>query len=202
MTRLHAPATLRNREPILEVLRRVLPTSGTVLEIASGSGEHASFFSEALPLVQWLPSDREADSVASITAYRQVSKSEQLLPALQLDVRQENWKVPELSAMLCINMLHISPWGCSIALFRGADRYLPDEAPLVLYGPYSFATQTLAPSNAAFDRSLRSRNPEWGIRELDRLIELGQHHALRLEETLTMPANNHMLVFRKLLQAV
>lgn len=192
-----APAAERNREPILEVLRRVLPASGTVLEIASGTGQHAVFFSERLPQLRWQPSDPAADALRSIRAWVSEEARENLLAPIDLDVRSKPWPVARADAMLCINMIHVSPWEASEALFEGAQRLLSADAPLVTYGPYRVHGEHTAPSNAAFDQSLRSRNPRWGVRDIDELSELATRTDFTLEESVLMPANNMTLVWRR-----
>ncbi|MGB5314028.1 MAG: DUF938 domain-containing protein [Polyangiales bacterium] len=192
-----APAAERNREPILEVLRRVLPASGTVLEIASGTGQHAVFFSERLPPLRWQPSDPAADALRSIRAWVSEEARENLLAPIDLDVRSKPWPVARADAMLCINMIHVSPWEASEALFEGAQRLLSADAPLVTYGPYRVHGEHTAPSNAAFDQSLRSRNPRWGVRDIDELSELATRTGFTLEESVLMPANNMTLVWRR-----
>ncbi|MGB5192570.1 MAG: DUF938 domain-containing protein [Polyangiales bacterium] len=192
-----APAAERNREPILEVLRRVLPASGTVLEIASGTGQHAVFFSERLPQLRWQPSDPAADALRSIRAWVSEEARENLLAPIDLDVRSKPWPVARADAMLCINMIHVSPWEASEALFEGAQRLLSADAPLVTYGPYRVHGEHTAPSNAAFDQSLRSRNPRWGVRDIDELSELATRTGFTLEESVLMPANNMTLVWRR-----
>jgi len=192
-----APAAERNREPILEVLRRVLPATGTVLEIASGTGQHAVFFSERLPQLRWQPSDPTADALRSIQAWVSEEARENLLAPLDLDVRSESWPIARADAMLCINMIHISPWEASEALFEGAQRLLSADAPLVTYGPYSVHGRHTAPSNAAFDESLRSRNPRWGVRDIDELSALATRTGFSLDESVLMPANNMTLVWRR-----
>ena len=192
-----APAAERNRAPILEVLRRVLPASGTVLEIASGTGQHAVFFSERLPQLRWQPSDPAADALRSIRAWVSEEARENLLAPIDLDVRSKPWPVARADAMLCINMIHVSPWEASEALFEGAQRLLSADAPLVTYGPYRVHGKHTAPSNAAFDQSLRSRNPRWGVRDIDELSALATRTGFTLEESVLMPANNMTLVWRR-----
>lgn len=193
----HAPATQRNREPILEVLRRVLPAEGLVLEIASGSGEHAVHFAAALPAITWQPSDPSATAVASIAAHRDEAGLANLRPPLLLDVTAEPWPVAHADAVVCINMIHIAPWDATVALFAGAARRLAPGAPLVTYGPYRFDGAFTSPSNQAFDDSLRARDPRWGVRDVTDLDRLAAAHGLGHEDTVAMPANNHVLVFRR-----
>jgi hypothetical protein len=192
----HAPATERNREPILAVLRRVLSDRSLVLEIASGSGEHAAYFAAALPQLRWQPSDRDPSALASIEAWRADTALPNLEAPISLDVCAARWPLPRAAAIVCINMIHISPWSASVALFEGAARLLCAGAPLVTYGPYRFGGRT-APSNDAFDASLRAQDPSWGVRDVDDLTTLARGAGFELEETVAMPANNHTLIWRR-----
>lgn len=185
-----APATERNREPIREVLARILPATGTVLELASGSGEHAVAFARAFPALTWQPSDPDPAALASIAAWRAEAALPNLAAPIPLDVCG-TWPPIDADAIVCINMVHISPWEASIALFAGAR----DVPLLYLYGPYRFSGAT-APSNEAFDQSLRARDPRWGVRDVDDLVALAAANGFALAETIAMPANNHSLVFR------
>jgi len=190
-----APATERNREPILGVLRRVLPEHGLVLEIASGTGQHAVAFAGALPAITWQPTDRDPVSLASIAAYRADADLPNLRPPLALDVETWPWPVDHADAIVCINMIHISPWSATVALFAGAARALPPTGVLVTYGPYRFRGQFTAPSNQAFDDSLRARDPRWGVRDVVDLEAEAARAGLLLKETVALPANNHALVW-------
>lgn len=195
--RLSSPATARNRGPILEVLRDCLPAQGQVLEIASGSGEHAVHFAAAFPGLSWQPSDPSPRACQSIAAWRSAEGTPNLLPPLALDVTQRPWPVKEVDALVCINMLHISPWASAEALLAEAGQRLPAQGVLYLYGPYRRGGEHTAPSNAAFDRDLRARNPAWGIRDLEAVRELATQHGLSLERVVDMPANNLSLVLRR-----
>ncbi|HEX7703482.1 MAG TPA: DUF938 domain-containing protein [Kofleriaceae bacterium] len=188
----HAPATARNREPIREVLAGVLPQRGLVLEIASGSGEHAVYFAEQLPTLEWQPTDADPTALASIAAHRDEAGLANLAAPLAIDVTRP-WPIDHADAIVCINMIHISPWESALALFANAGRILGSV--LYLYGPYSF-DRALVPSNADFDRSLRSRDARWGVRDVADLERAARGHGLELRETIAMPANNHSLVFR------
>ena len=192
-----APHVARNAEPIAEVLREVLPARGLVLEVASGSGEHALHFARAFPKLLWQPSDPEPAALRSIEAWRAEAGLFNLLPAVALDVRAADWPVTEADAILCINMVHISPWAATEGLVRGAGRVLAPGAPLYLYGPYRRAGVETAPSNLAFDADLRARNPEWGVRALDDVAAEAKRRGFRLESVTPMPANNLSAVFRK-----
>jgi hypothetical protein len=191
-----APATARNREPIREVLARELPPHGDVLEIASGSGEHAIYFARMFPALAWQPSDASDAAVASIAAWRADAQLANLRGPVALDVTAASWPVAHADAIVCINMVHISPWEATLGLFAGASRLLAAGALLYLYGPYRFGGAFTAASNAAFDRSLRSRDPRWGVRDVDELEAVARPHGFALRDTVAMPANNHSLVFR------
>ncbi len=207
--RKYAPATQRNREPILEVLQRVLPPTGTVLEVASGTGEHAVFFAPRLSPRGWLPSEINPELRESIEAWRKYSESlgrspfpcEVLSPPLMLDVQKLPWDLREytekIMAIVCINMIHISPIEATYALMAGAKLVLPPQGILYLYGPYKRGGQHTAPSNAAFDQSLRATNPLWGVRNLEEVIEIAQTQNLHHVETVEMPANNLSVIFER-----
>jgi SAM-dependent methyltransferase len=190
-------ATQRNRDPILSVLRRVLPPQGLVLEIASGTGEHAVHFAANLPGVTWQPSDQDADYLASIVAHRAAAKLPNLLEPLVLDVTAPAWPAPRSDAVVCINMIHIAPWQATEGLISGAGRVLRPGGVLFLYGPYKQGGRHTAPSNEAFDLDLRARNPEWGVRDLDDVSALAARHGLDFVERVAMPANNLSVVFRR-----
>lgn len=194
---LRYPATQRNREPILAVLARVLPPTGIVLEIASGSGEHAAYFAARLPRVVWQPSDREPALLSSIRAHAATSGAVNIRPPALLDVGSDPWPIAQADAMVAINMIHVAPWSDCLALLRGAARTLPARAPLFLYGPFQRAGRHTAPSNEAFDRSLRAQDPRWGVRDLDEIAEAAEIHGLHLDEIVEMPANNLGAVFRR-----
>jgi SAM-dependent methyltransferase len=193
----HAPATERNRQPIADVLRGVLPERGLVLEVASGTGEHAAYFARAFPALRWQPSDGDPEALASIEAWQADSGAPNLLPAVLLDAATETWPIGRADALLCINMVHISPWAATVGLMRGAGRLLRPGAPLILYGPYRRAGVPTAQSNEAFDESLRGRNPEWGLRSLEDVAAEAEANGLRFERLLEMPANNLTLLFRR-----
>jgi SAM-dependent methyltransferase len=192
-----APATERNREPLAAVLREMLPASGTVLEVASGTGEHAVYFARLFPGLLWQPSDPDPEALASIRAWRGEAGLGNLLAPLRLDAAAERWPVAAADAILCVNMVHISPWAATAGLMRGAGRLLPAGAPLVLYGPYRRAGAPTAPSNEAFDESLKSRDPQWGLRELEAVAAEAAQYGFRLDRLFEMPANNLTVVFRR-----
>jgi hypothetical protein len=191
----HAPATARNREPILAVLRDFFPATGLILEIASGTGEHVSYFAERLPDLDWQPSDPDPDAIASTTAWAEGIPN--IRTPLQLDAAAPDWPISRADAMLCINMVHISPWAATQGLFAGAARVLPQGAPLYLYGPYRRADVPTAPSNEAFDASLSARNPGWGLRQLDDVIVVAERTGFRFDRLVEMPANNLSVIFRR-----
>ncbi|MFH7242477.1 MAG: DUF938 domain-containing protein [Spirulina sp.] len=206
--RRHAPATQRNREPILAVLERVLPPTGTVLEISSGTGEHAVFFAPRLAPRQWLPSDPDALSRQSILAWQRATPADNLHPPLALDASTTPWPVDDsqaslgvnltdhpITAIVNINMIHIAPWEACLGLMAGAGRLLPQGGILYLYGPYKQGGQHTAPSNAAFDQSLQAQNPAWGVRDLETVVAVAESVGLSFLETVAMPANNLSVVF-------
>lgn len=192
-----APATARNRVPILDVLRRVLPATGKVLEIASGSGEHAVFFAEHLPGLSWIPSDPDPGNRQSVAAWIAHAGLANVRAALDLDVLDEPWPISAVDAMVAINMVHISPWPATLALLDGAASRLAPSAPLFLYGPYKIGGAHTAPSNAAFDERLRAEDPRWGVRDVEAVVDAAGARGFALRETVTMPANNLSLVFRR-----
>ncbi|MCW7538740.1 class I SAM-dependent methyltransferase [Aquabacterium sp. A7-Y] len=193
-SRLHSPAAERNRIPITEVLRQVLPAQGAALEIASGTGQHVAHFAVALPGWQWQPSDPDAQLLESIGSWAQGLAN--VLPAVPLDVTAPDWRLPRYDAIFCANMIHIAPWNACLALLRGAAAHLRPEGLLVLYGPYRIAGRHTAPSNQAFDADLRQRDPAWGVRDLEQVQDVAQAQGLHLQQRFEMPANNQCLVFR------
>ncbi|MBD1842557.1 DUF938 domain-containing protein [Cyanobacteria bacterium FACHB-63] len=201
--RQYAPATQRNREPILEVLLEVLPSSGTVLEISSGTGEHAVFFAPRLAPRRWQPSDLNPIARASIAAWCKFEPAENLEAPINIDARDSVWSIErqELSepirAIVNINMIHISPWSACLGLLAGANRILPSGGILYLYGPYKQGRTHTAPSNEMFDESLQLQNPEWGVRNLEDVVNVAQDQKLALLKVVAMPANNLSVVFQK-----
>jgi hypothetical protein len=191
-----APAALRNREPIVEVLREWLPPHGLVLEVASGTGEHAAFFGEQFPQLEWQPSDVHPDALASIAAWQQAARLPNVRPPVTLDASSSDWPIIEADAVLCINMVHISPWASALGLLDGAARVLTTGGPLILYGPWLIGDGPVAPSNLAFDADLKSRDPEWGLRRVEDFAAAAEEHGLSMVETRAMPANNLMLLLR------
>ena len=202
---MYAPAAQRNREPILAVLRRSLPASGAVLEIASGTGEHCAWFAAAMSGLEFQPSDPDRAHRASIAAWSAADRLTNVRPPLALDTRRPDWEMHEdiprgLVAILCINMVHISPWPATLGLMRGAATLLGGGGVLFLYGPYRRGGAHTAPSNAAFDQSLRAMNPEWGVRDVEAVVAAAEEQGFTLRELVEMPANNLSLVLRKRLR--
>jgi len=196
--RMFSPTVARNSAPILAVLKRVLPSDRLVLEIGCGTGEHAVHFAEAMPSLTWLPSDPDADSRASTASWIKFTGLSNVLPPVDIDVCAKAWGVEQTApfdAIVSLNMIHISPWAASLGLFAGAGRLLRRGGLLFLYGPFMRAGMHNAPSNAAFDASLKAHNPFWGLRDIVDLERLGASAGLSLHETIEMPANNRSLVF-------
>jgi SAM-dependent methyltransferase len=194
-----APAALRNRDAIAAVLGEALPVSGLVLEVASGTGEHAIHFARLFPRLEWQPSDPDPEARASILAWSEAAGAPNLREPIALDAASDCWPIDRADALLCINMVHISPWQATEGLMRGAGRVLADAgAPLILYGPYRRAGTSTAASNEAFDASLKARDPRWGLRDLEAVAAEAARNGLRLEKLVEMPANNLTLVFRRI----
>ena len=191
-----APAALRNREPIADVLKEWLPASGLVLEIASGSGEHGVYFAARFPALEWQPSDVHPDALSSIAAWRDESGLPNLKAPLALDAASSDWPIDRADAVLSINMVHISPWESALGLLDGAARLLGRGAPLILYGPWLKDDVPTAPSNLGFDADLKRRDSRWGLRRVEDFAAAAAERQLRLETTRAMPANNMMLLFR------
>jgi hypothetical protein len=194
-----APAAQRNREPIAEVLSEWLPVSGLLLEVASGTGEHAVWFAERFPGLQWQPSDAHPDALASIAAWQQGAGLPNVLRPVVIDASNPaDWPIERADAVLNINMAHISPWPASLGLIAGASRMLPSGAPLILYGPWLKDDIETVPSNLAFDADLKARDPEWGLRRVEDFAEAAEVEGFQLVETRGMPANNLMLLFARI----
>ncbi|WP_336980206.1 DUF938 domain-containing protein [Altererythrobacter fulvus] len=192
-----APAAARNREPIAEVLRQELPDKGLVLEIAAGTGEHAVHFAAAFPALQWQPTDPDASALQSIAAWREEAGLSNLRAPLALDAASADWPVSAADAMVCINMIHISPWTSAEGLFAGAARLLGQSAPLVLYGPYLEDAVETALSNIAFDQWLKDKDPRFGIRRIEDVDALAAGNGFARTSRVAMPANNLALTYRK-----
>jgi SAM-dependent methyltransferase len=195
--RLYHAHVARNREPILAVLKRVLPPAGLVLEVASGSGEHAVFFAKGLPALSWQPTDPDVGALASIAAHRAAAQAPNLLAPVRLDATAERWPVERADAVVCNNMIHITPWAVSEGLIAGARRILPAGGVLYLYGPYRIDGRHTAPSNQDFDTWLRAQNAASGIRDLAGVTDLAARHGFAPTETVPMPANNLSVIFRR-----
>ncbi|MAJ59455.1 MAG: SAM-dependent methyltransferase [bacterium TMED88] len=193
-----APAATRNREAICQALKNEWPAQGKVLEIASGSGEHAVFLARHAPHLQFQPSDPDPEARASIEAWQVHEGLESVAPPLSIDVREPDWadSISQFEALLCINMIHIAPWSASEGLFKGSKAVLAPKGLLYLYGPFQRGGLHTAKSNAAFDESLRERNPEWGVRDLEAVEDLATRSGLALQKVIEMPANNLSLIFR------
>ena len=192
-----APAAERNKGPILEVLQRVLPPRGLVLEIGSGTGQHVVHFAKALSQLSWQPSDPDTENRQSIALWSRIEALGNVRAPLALDVRERPWPIDAADAIVCINVVHVSPWAATLALFDGVREVLPPEGVLFLYGPYRRGGRHTAPSNEKFDADLRAHNPEWGLRDVDELAEIADRAGFALAEIVDMPANNFSLVFRK-----
>jgi SAM-dependent methyltransferase len=193
----YRPHVVRNRDAILEVLRRRLPPKGLVLEVASGSGEHAAYFAAELPALSWQPTDPDREALASAAAHRAAAGMPNLLPPLHLDVMSERWPVERADVVMCCNMIHIAPWAACEGLVAGAARTLAPGGLLFLYGPYKIGGEHTASSNRDFDLDLRARNPQWGIRDLGDVTALAERHGFKFAETVPMPANNLSVIFRR-----
>ena len=192
-----APAALRNRGPIAAVLGEWLPPAGRVLEIASGTGEHALYFAERFPQLEWQPSDLHPDALASIRAWRSEVPRPNVADPVALDAAAPDWPIAAADAILSINMVHISPWASALGLIAGASRILPAGGPLILYGPWLKRDEPTAPSNRGFDADLRQRDPRWGLRQVEEFAEAAAAAGLDLAATQPMPANNLMLLLRR-----
>jgi len=196
-SRLFAPAVARNRDPILAVLRQILPSKGVALEIASGSGEHVAHFAPALPDLSFQPSDPNPQARASIDAWIGQTGLPNIRPTVALDASGPAWPLSEADAIFCINMVHISPWAATEGLFHHAHEILAPGAPLYLYGPYLREGTATAPSNLEFDASLRAQNPEWGLRDLAAVAAVARENEFSAPEVIEMPANNLSVIFRR-----
>jgi len=192
-----SPAAERNKQPIADVLARVLPPSGLVLEIASGTGQHAEHFARAFPSLTWQPSEPDAEALATLTERVRRAALPNLRTPLELDAHEPPLLRGTVAAVICINMIHIAPWSACATLLLHAERWLAPGAPLVLYGPFKRGGKHTAPSNAAFDAQLRTRDPEWGVRDLDDVVALARRHSLELVEVVAMPANNFSVVLKR-----
>jgi Protein of unknown function (DUF938) len=196
--RQYAPATLRNRDLILDVLREVLPAKGDILEIASGSGEHVVHLAKSLPSLDFQPSDPDPDALQSVAAWIKATRVTNVRAPIVLDASQSPWAIASADGIICINMVHISPWNATLGLIKGAAAILSPGAPFYLYGPYKRDGVETAPSNQAFDRSLRNHNPAWGLRDLEAVAAMAQSVGFSIPIITEMPANNLSVVFRRM----
>jgi hypothetical protein len=190
-------AAQRNRDPILSILRDLLAEAKLVLEIASGAGDHAFHFARHMPALHWQPSDASPVARALIRSLIAAEGLANVLPPLELDAAADAWPIDRADALVCINMVHISPWAATEGLMRGAARMLGAGQPLYFYGPYRRPGRALEPSNAAFDADLKRRDPRWGLRELDAVVACAETNELALERVVEMPANNLSVIFRR-----
>ena len=204
--RQYAPAAERNKNFVLAELKKHLPKQGTVLEIASGTGEQAAFFTPELAPLSWLPSDYEEDKLVSIAAWAKEQPCDRLYPPIKIDTSEDVWAcetapvaetIGEITAIVCINMIHIAPWEAGLGLLAGAGRILPQQGVLFFYGPFMKGGKHTAPSNEAFNQRLKDRDPSWGLRDIDEVARVAKTHGLSLKQTVDMPANNFVLVFEK-----
>lgn len=196
--KMQSPSAARNIGPIGDVLAEWLPERGTVLELASGSGEHGLAFAERFPGLDWQPTDPDATARGSIAAWQRDAGLGNFEAPLEIDAAAATWPIDQADAVMAVNMVHISPWEATLGLMAGAARILPVDGPLILYGPYVDADVATAPTNLAFDESLKSRNPAWGLRDLAVVKDEAAKAGLAFQEKRMMPANNLMLLFRKL----
>jgi hypothetical protein len=190
-------AVPRNRDFIFEILSRLLPSPAQVVEIASGSGEHAVHMASKLPHITWQPTEADADLLASINAWQAHENLSNMKPGLRLNVLDPHWPIPSADAVVNINMIHISPWRATEALFKGVSSLLPVNGLLYMYGPYKREGRHTAPSNEQFDNTLKSMNPNWGVRNLEDVRKVASQHALELIEVIDMPANNLSVIYRR-----
>jgi cyclopropane fatty-acyl-phospholipid synthase-like methyltransferase len=194
---LESPAAERNKGPILDAIRARLPSAGVVLEIASGTGQHVVHFARALPALTWQPTDADDELRAAAAERIRLAGLSNVRAPLRLDVLASSWPSMEADAIICINMIHIAPWSATSAMLAGASRLLGRGAPLFLYGPYKRGGRHTAASNAAFDESLRARDSDWGVRDLDDVERCAEEHGFALVEVTTMPANNLAVTFER-----
>ncbi len=191
-----SPASERNKDPILDVLRGVVPAQGRVLELSAGSGQHTVHFAAAFTGVEWQPSDIDESALLSVAAHRDEAALANVLDPMRVDVTALDWGVDAVDVVLSINMIHITPWACSQGLFAGAARVLRSGGALVTYGPYNVDGAFTSDGNARFDASLRSRDPRWGIRDLADLLGLAEAAGFMREAVVDMPANNKTVIYR------
>jgi SAM-dependent methyltransferase len=195
--RIVSPSAERNKGPITELLTRVLPTQGDVLEVGSGTGQHVLLFARAMPLIRWQPTERDADCLRSIASWLAQATPPNVNAPIHLDVHDEIWPIAEVAAVVCINMIHIAAPSAIEALLRGARNVIAPGGMLFLYGPYRRQGRHTSPGNEAFDKLLKAENPEWGVRNLEDVGLLAASEGLELEDTYGMPANNLAVIFRR-----
>jgi hypothetical protein len=195
--RMFSPAAERNKGPIAEALSQLLPPTGRVLEIGSGTGQHVLHFARVMPNLLWQPTEPDSDCLRSIAGWLSVAAPANVQAPLRLDVHDGAWPLPSADAIVCINVLHIAAWSATLDLMRGADRTLPADGLVYLYGPYRVGGRHTCASNQTFDAHLRAANPLWGVRELDDVIKVAGDAGFALQERMAMPANNMGIVFRK-----
>jgi hypothetical protein len=195
--RLVSPSAERNKGAIADVLRRALPDHGLVLEVSSGTGQHVVHFAQAMPYLDWQPSERDEDNLRSIASWRAAEALPNIRDPLHLDVAEQPWPISSAAGVVCLNMIHIAPWAAGEALIRGAEATLEPSGLLFLYGPFRRNGQHTAPSNEAFDRQLRSQNPDWGVRDIEDVARFAERHGFDAPEIFEMPANNLSVVFRR-----
>ena len=193
----YAPAAERNRGPILEVLRRLVPDGARVLEVASGTGQHAAFFAAGLPATRWQPSEGDPSALASIAAWAESEGASNVCAPVVVDAASPDWPVGVFDVVYCSNLIHIAPWSCTLGLLRGAQRHLSPGGLLVLYGPFRVDGKHTSESNVAFDRGLRAQDPRWGVRDLREVEERAAERELSFREKVAMPANNLVVVFER-----
>ena len=191
----HSPSAERNRHDILPVLAEILADTGQVLEVPCGTGQHAVHFAEALKGLRWQPADVDPVALRSTQLRSEESALPNLAPPIRLDVCDSQWPLSELDGIICINLLHIAPWGACVGLMRGAQQCLRSGGLLYLYGAYLQKGKKTAPSNLDFDASLRERNSEWGVRLLEEVVAVAEEHQLHLREVREMPNNNLSVIF-------
>ena len=195
--RLVSPSAERNKAPVADVLKRVLPDHGLVLEVSSGTGQHVVHFAREMPNLDWQPTERDEETLASIAGWVAAEGLSNVRQPLRLDVCDQPWPVGSAAAVVCLNMIHIAPWAAAEALIRGAEAILVLGGVLFLYGPYRRDGKHTAPSNEAFDRQLRAQNPDWGVRDLEEVSRYAESHGFDAPAVYEMPANNFSVVFRK-----
>ena len=195
--KLHSTAAVRNCEPVWSVLSEILPERGTLLEIGSGTGQHGAAYAPRAPHIQWQPSDIDPRYTASVRAHQQEQPHANWLPPIHLDVTSQEWDIDAVDVIMSMNMIHIAPWEACVGLLQGAGKYLVPGGWLYTYGPYKIDGEHTSESNVAFDRSLKSRNPSWGIKDLEAIVSCAEEAGLRFDKKVAMPASNFSLLFQR-----